>query len=254
MSKTYFITDLDRTIIFSKNKGFRCVENIGDREITYMTEYSYKAFHKILKKENFQFIPCTMRNITQTLRVDFIREYNPNIIICTNGAEIYINGELDLFWNDVMRKIVDTKEVEEDIKYIKSLNIDYKEVRNIEGFYVAIKLETEELADEAYDLLKDKFQNYKKVIKIWTKIFIIHEEINKLRATDYIIDRFNMKNIITSGDSQVDSEFTKRGISIIPKHSSFRHKGAIVTMQEGIYSADELMDKLNMYINEVTNL
>lgn len=247
MSKAYFITDLDRTIIYSKNKGFKCVEKIGDREITYMTDYSYKLFNKILKKENFQFIPCTMRNITQTLRVEFIKEYNPNIIICTNGAEIYINGEIDPFWNDVMRKVIDIKEVEEDIRSIKSLNINYQEVRNIEGFYVAIKFESDKLADEAYNLLKDKFQSYKEVIKIWSKIFIIHKEINKLRATDYIIDRFNMKNIITSGDSQVDSEFTKRGISIIPKHSSFRHKGSIITKQEGIYSADELMDKLDMY-------
>lgn len=249
MGKTYFITDLDRTIIYSKNKGFRCVENIGNREITYMTEYSYKAFHKILKKENFQFIPCTMRNINQTLRVDFIMEYNPKIIICTNGAQIYIDGELDIFWNHKMRKLINIEDVEDDINHIKSLNINCKEVRNIEGFYVAIKFETDKLADEGYDLLKDEFQSCKKVIKIWSKIFIIHEKINKLSATDYIIDMFNMKNIITAGDSQVDSDFTKRGISIVPKHSSFRHEGSIVTEKEGIYSTDELMDKLNSYIS-----
>ena len=38
--KNVFITDLDRTIIHSKNPDYICVEKYNDREITFMTEKS----------------------------------------------------------------------------------------------------------------------------------------------------------------------------------------------------------------------
>ena len=97
MDKIFFITDLDRTIIHSKHSGYRCVEKLGDREITYMTDYAYEKLHELLKIEEFMFIPCTMRNINQTLRVDFIRCYNPKIIICTNGAQFTLMESLMKF-------------------------------------------------------------------------------------------------------------------------------------------------------------
>lgn len=248
MDKIYFITDLDRTIIHSKNKGFKCVEKIEDREITYMTDYSYNSFMEILKLEYFQFIPCTMRNINQTLRVNFIRQYNPRIIICTNGAQIYINGKLDAFWDKTMRNLIDAEEVKKDISYLESLNLGCLEVRNIEDFYITVKFETGDLAAKSYELIKDKFKIGIEVIKIGVKIFIINEKINKLMATDYIIGKFDMKNIITSGDSQVDREFTKRGVSILPKHSSFIHEESIITLKDGIYATDDLLDRLKIHI------
>ncbi|MGL5086863.1 MAG: HAD family hydrolase [Clostridium sp.] len=253
MSKLYFITDLDRTIIHSKNKGFKCVEKIGDREITYMTENSYKDFMELLEMKNFQFIPCTMRNISQTLRVDFIKKYDPKLIICSNGAQIYVNGKLDQEWHEKMRKIIDIKDIEKDIEYIKTLDLCYDEIRNIEEFYITIKYENVELAEESYQILKDKFEDFKKVIQIGVKIFIINEKINKIYASDYIINKFNMKNIITAGDSEVDEEFTKRGISILPKHASFSHKESIITTKCGIHSTEDMIDKLNLYINKQNN-
>lgn len=248
MNKFYFITDLDRTIIHSKNKGFLCVEKMNNREITYMTQYSYNKLKELLKDEKLQFIPCTMRNINQTLRVDFIKEYNPEIIICTNGAQIYINGKLDEKWDKKVKGEVDFNEVEADIKYLKSLNLQYEEVRNIEGFYITIKFENEDLAQKGYDLIKHKFQDHKRVLLIGVKIFIIHEKINKLKATDYIIEKFNMKNVITSGDTDVDCEFTQRGLSILPKHSSFNHEYSIITKNHGIHSTDEILDFISEYI------
>lgn len=241
MEKIYFITDLDRTIIHAKNKGFKCVEFIDDREITYMTEDSYLKLNKMLENENFKFIPCTMRNINQTLRVDFIKKYNPEIIICTNGAQIFIDGKLDECWNSKMRSLISYEEVEKNIKLIKGFCLEYDEIRNIEGFYITIKCKTKEEAKSNFEFLKNKFRMDLKVIHIGVKIFIIDSYIDKIFATKYIIENYNMKNIITAGDSIVDYNFTTIGKSILPKHASFKHKHSYITEKEGITSTEDIL-------------
>ncbi|MGL5069398.1 MAG: HAD family hydrolase [Sarcina sp.] len=242
MKDIYFVTDLDRTIIHAKNKGYKCVEYIGEREITYMTEKSYDDFRDLLNIKKIKFIPCTMRNIKQTLRVDFIREYNPKVMICTNGAQIYVDGKLDLEWDEKVKEIVNQKEVNENIKYIESLHLKYEEVRNIEGFYVTIKCVAKEDAFEVFSVLKNKFKANIKVMHIGVKVFIIDEKINKIYAVDYITKKYKIENLITAGDSEVDFEFTTRGSAVIPKHACFRHDNAFVTEKEGIHSTEDLID------------
>lgn len=252
----YLITDLDRTIIHSKNKGYKCVEVMGDREITYMTDYSYNKLQELLKIEKFKFIPCTMRNIKQTLRVDFIREYNPEIIICTNGAQIYINGELDNTWDKKMKEIVNYNELLENIDYLNSQWEKYKdsievlEVRNIEDFYITVKCLNQNEADKFYEVIKNSFNNDIRVIKIEAKIFIIHKDINKIIALEHIVESFNINTFITSGDSEVDKEFTTKGISILPKHSSFKHENSIITKESFISSTDEILDIIEELIKK----
>ncbi len=248
MSNLYFITDLDRTIIHSKNKGFKCVEREGEKEITYMTESSYMELMKLLKLKHFKFIPCTMRNIRQTLRVDFIREYNPEIIICTNGAQIYIDGKLDSTWDKEVRKLVNKNEIITDIQYIESLNLDVQEVRNIEDFYITIKCEDVDKAEATYGTLKDKFSEHIRLMQMGVKVFIINKNIDKIHAVDYIRNKFEIENLFTAGDSEADRCFTTRGVSILPKHCSFRNEKSIVTERAGVYATDDLIDILKEYI------
>ena len=254
MENIYFITDLDRTIIHSKNKGYRCVEMMGEREITYMTDESYNKLQELLKNNSFIFIPCTMRNIKQTLRVDFIREYNPQIIICTNGAQIYINGQLDKEWDKKIKSLCDYERLNDNIKYLSELKENHKEdikvleVRNIEDFYITIKCEDSIEAEKFYEIIKDNFDEELIVLRIDAKIFIIHNEIDKVHAVDYIIDKFNIKRLITAGDSEVDEQFTKRGISILTKHGSFKHEKSIITEKNNIKSTEDILDYINKII------
>lgn len=248
MGKINFITDLDRTIVHSKNKGFKCVEHIGDREITYMTEKSYNKLQNMLKEKAIEFIPCTMRNIEQTLRITFIKEYNPKIIICTNGAQIYRDGILDYEWDLKMKSLVKKEDVENGIELIKSLNIKNIEIRNIEDFYITVKCETIIDAKEGADTIIKYFKSPYKVMQIGVKIFIIHNNIDKIHAVDYVIEKLNINNIFTSGDSEVDMEFTRRGRCILPSHSIFKHEDAIITKKDGIYSTEDILDILEGYM------
>ena len=251
MEKIFFITDLDRTIIHSKHRGYKCAEKLEDREITYMTDYAYEKLQALLKREEFIFIPCTMRNINQTLRVDFIRSYNPKIIICTNGAQIYIDGNLDKVWDKQMKYLCDENELNKNIKYLEKLKEEYKErigvieIRNIEDFYITVKCIDSYEAEKLYNIINNKFGKNINVLRIEAKIFIIHNRINKVYAVDYIIKRFNIKKLITSGDTEVDREFTSRGITILPKHSSFKHEKAIITEKSKIHATEEILDYIN---------
>ncbi|MGL4990471.1 MAG: HAD family hydrolase [Sarcina sp.] len=243
--KVYFITDLDRTIIHAKNKGFKCVESDNEKEITYMTRNSYYKFLEILKNKNLIFIPCTMRNKKQTLRIDFIKNYNPDYMICTNGAQIYNKGILDETWEAKIRELIKKKDIKKQIDYIKGLDIRCQEIRNIEDFYITIKCLDKEDANFTYNVLKDKFEASIKIMKIGVKIFIINKNINKIYAVDYLINKVGIKKLVTSGDSEADKEFTTRGKAILPKHASFSHENACITKQEGIYATECIIDYLN---------
>lgn len=227
------------------------MEKLEDREITYMTDYAYEKLQALLKREEFIFIPCTMRNINQTLRVDFIRDYNPKTIICTNGAQIYIDGNLDKVWDKQMKYLCDENELNKNIKYLEKLKEEYKErigvieVRNIEKFYITVKCIDSYEAEKFYNIINHKFDKNINVLRIEAKIFIIHNRINKVYAVDYIIKRFNIKKLITSGDTEVDREFTSRGITILPKHSSFKHEKAIITEKSKIHATEEILDYIN---------
>lgn len=237
-----FITDLDRTIIHSKNPGFTCVETYDDREITFMTDKSISLLKELLNKEDIEFIPCTMRKYHQTKRVSFISEYNPKYMICENGAQIFVDNVLDTKWESYMRTIINEKEVEDGINKIKSLNLNTKDILNIDGFYIAISFYNEDDADIAFKQIKPLFEKPYNVIQVGRKMFVIHEKIDKIHAVEYLVDTYKIDNIITSGDSDADKEFTKIGKSILPKHASFKHDSSVIANQSGIHATEEILE------------
>lgn len=240
--KNVFITDLDRTIIHSKNPGYTCVEKYNDREITFMTEKSLIGLKELLSKEDFVFIPCTMRKFHQTMRIDFIGEYKPKYMICENGAQLFIDGELDKEWEAHMRTIVEAKEIRDGIKKIENLKLNVKDILNIDDFYIAISFHNEEDAKESFTSIKDLFEYPYETIIVGRKMFVIHDKIDKIYAVEYLVNKVGIERFITSGDSEADKKFTSLGISILPKHSSFRHSHSCVTEESGIESTDEIID------------
>ena len=158
-----------------------------------------------------------------------------------------------------MRNLCNYNELIENINYLEELKEIYKEsiniidVRNIENFYITVKCKDSEEANKFYYIIKDKFSKNIDVLKIEAKIFIIHKKINKVYAVDYIVKKFNIKNLITSGDTEVDKEFTTRGIAILPKHSSFKHDKAIITRKDKINSTEEILDYINDLLYKYEN-
>lgn len=240
--KNVLITDLDRTIIHSKNPSFTCVEKYNGREITFMTDKAIEILDDLLSRKDFVFVPCTMRKFHQTMRVDFISEYKPKYMICENGAQIYVDGELDEEWEAHMRTIVNPSKVENGIEKIKSLNFNFRDLLNIDGFYIAISFHNENDANDAYESIASMFENPFNTIQVGRKIFVIHNMIDKVYAVEYLVKKYNIGRFITSGDSEADERFTTLGDAILPRHASFRHWDAAVTGKTGIYSTEDILN------------
>lgn len=94
-------SDLDNTLLFSSKEkitdienidsGISCVEKKNNKEIGFMPFLSSTRIYYILT--NSYFIPCTARNIEQTMRIEFLQDginFLP-IIICDAGGSIYFN-------------------------------------------------------------------------------------------------------------------------------------------------------------------
>lgn len=236
------MTDLDRTIIHSKHLGYYCVESVGQKEITYMTRSSYEKLQALLLNQQLIFVPCTMRNLAQTLRIQFLCDYQPPFLICTNGAQIYVNGELDFEWEKHMREMIDEEKVRHEFKVIQQLNIDCERLDVTEGFYISMKFSNDEAAKNGWLRLKEELQTSNEIMLVGRKVFIMDQRINKERALSYLINRFDWQQVVTSGDSEVDERFTKIGRTILPGHACFKHDHAKVTTASGIFATEEILD------------
>lgn len=250
----YFISDLDKTLIFSGHPECKNVEKYQGREITFMTKKSYELFHKLLKVA--MFIPCTMRSLSQTTRIDFVREYNPKYMICTNGAEIFINGELDKNWDNEMKKLVSKEEILDLQEKVDNLNLDLVENRNVNDFYIALKFKTTHL-DKELELLREIVPECYNIQQDGIKVFLLNKLIDKSNAIIYLIEKENLKGTyFVAGDSNADKKmcnltFTK---NYIPKHATFESSNAYKTKQEKIFATEEILEQilLECYKNQIT--
>lgn len=245
-----FFTDLDSTIIYSKYPEEVCIEHKDDKEITYITKKADKILNQLFTNENFCFIPCTLRSYEQTMRVDFIRNHKLKYIICDNGATIYINGKLDVAWDAYMRSQIDRRKIFSLFntirKYINENNIEISSLKTNKVFFISINFIDEKSLkkySKGIENIVDK--NIYNICKQGKKLYIIPKNLNKSNAVNYLKNRFRMKNIITSGDSIVDTDFVKLGdIQIVPKHAIFRTKQSYVTTKKGIQAGEEILEKV----------
>lgn len=259
-----FITDLDRTIIHSKHPeepvvewmvqtkmvnrpdlDERAVEEVVERRaVTHMTQQAQNQLAELLSNPRFLFVPCTMRNKQQVERIDFLKAYQPSFMICTNGAQIYRNGQLDLVWDAKMRALVSKEDVLRDQQLVESQQLPPAEIRRTEEFYLTLKFEAETDAQVAVGVLKEVFPPRKRqVIQVGRKVFVIHPHIDKVHAVDYLMqDQAWEEEVYTAGDSIVDQWFTTRGQAILPAHATFKGSlSAVRTTQRGIRATEEIL-------------
>lgn len=96
----YFISDLDRTLIYSKRaiqesdpeycKNLIPIEYKDGRVISYMNKNAYDKLQKLIQYEEFKFLPCTMRTLQQTQRISFIKDVK--YYFTDGGINLYKKG------------------------------------------------------------------------------------------------------------------------------------------------------------------
>lgn len=245
MKENIFISDLDGTLVYSKEPNHICIEHKEGKEITYVTKTALEKINKLFKR--MEFVPCSMRNREQINRIDFIREYNPKYIIACNGASIYIDGKKDEEWEEHIRKIVPKGEIKELIKNVENLKFLTTLIYNVDDYFLAISFSTKEEAN----FYEHKMKHLKPtkdylVYSINRKVYFINKNINKAFAVEYLKNKYDFKNIYTAGDTLVDEDFTKLSYvqAYLPRHAEFINENAFITKSSGINALDELLDEL----------
>lgn len=256
MYSKIFFSDLDKTLLMSGFPNEKCVEyktifqtktEFVKKEITYMTKEGYDLIQEVLKK--VLFIPTTMRNLEQTMRIEWIQEYNPKYIICSNGCEIYVDGKLDEEWNEIVRENISSKLVEQSNdrgNYIDGLNI--QEFKNVNGFYFVWKFENK-ITQEEKNILK-LFIPYGFRLQIdGKKAFFLQESFHKAKAIEFLLQKYKLQGkIFVAGDSEADKEMLELPYtySLLPKHSKLQlnKKNVFITENEFLKASEDIMKEI----------
>ena len=187
-----------------------------------------------------------MRNLKQTNRICFIPNYNPKYMICTNGCEIYIDGELDKEWEKIVRSKISVEEILSLQNKVNNLGLDIIENRSVNDFFLALKFKTTHLEKEI-EILQKVIPNTYVIQQDKIKLFLLNKTIDKSNAIDYLKEKYLVNDkIVVAGDSQADENMTKLSYvkAFIPKHATFKNTKALKTQQEGILATEEILQNV----------
>ena len=247
MKKILFFSDLDSTLIYSKNPEHVCVECEGLREITYMTRNALAILQTLLQRDDFMFIPCTLRSCEQTSRINYIKNGQVSLMVCDNGFSIYNKGNLDIRWDKIMREKLSAyphNDIYRIIEsFVESKHTECKFKVNRDAFFTII-FETPETAKVLKNEIINKLSRYEYKFNFHgRKLYVIPKFLDKEFAVKYICEEFKNADIITAGDSFVDKAFIELGrIKLLPKHSLLSIDNSIKTHNIGIYAGEEILD------------
>lgn len=202
-----FHTDLDRTLIYSRNVDIKspkiCVEAKDGEEFSYMTVYGYDMLHKL--KDKIMIVPTTTRCIRQYNYIDL--GYVPEFALVTNGGVLLVNGKIDEEWYNQSLEIA--QNAASEFAKIDSIlqKLDFENTTRMEDeLFLMIRSENPQ---ELYNIFARELDLTK--VDIYAnriKAYVIPKEINKgnaiKRFREYIKSNISIAKTIAAGDSDMD--------------------------------------------------
>lgn len=246
-----FNSDLDNTMIYSykheigENKI--CVELYQNREVSFMTGYSYEMLKNLRNK--ILFVPTTTRTIEQYNRIDLGIGVPQYALVC-NGGILLADGQEDNEWYLESGELIagSRKDLEAAESYLETDQYRCFEVRNIRNLFIFTKSsEPEKTVEVLKEILNPAFVD---VFNNGLKVYVIPKKLSKGRAVRRLKKRLGAEFMIAAGDSVFDSSMLQEAdIGIAPSGLVVQGKGRkkIIQMnEEGVYS-----DRILEYINHV---
>lgn len=242
--------DLDNTLIYSYKRDIGnekvLVEKKEEKNLSFMTEYSYKAL-EIFSKKLF-FVPVTTRSLEQYLRINFDNNIPIKYALVANGGILIQDGKIDENWYDYSKNISKTiiDEIKSIIKYLEKREEIYFDIRLVDDLFLFTKSNNPKLT---LDYLKSHFQTDDFYIdNNKEKIYVFPSILNKGYALKRLREYTNADNIISAGDSEFDlymKDFSYLSIF----HHSLKDKikddeNLIISNQNMVFS-DFIFDVLN---------
>ncbi len=205
-----FNTDLDNTIIYSykydigSNK--RCAEIYNGREISFITDKTYKLLKKV--SEKILVVPTTTRSIEQYKRIDLGIKKFQYALVC-NGGVLLNNGQEDSEWYEKSLSLVACSQLEINKAY-KILESDKNrifELRYIKRLFLFTK------SSEPNITLQFLRQNLDlslvDVLNNGIKVYVMPKNLDKGTGIKRLRQKLGGDVIIAAGDSAFDIPMLK---------------------------------------------
>lgn len=223
-----FLSDLDRTLIFSHRRISRnnlCVERVDDREISYMTPYAAKKLCEI--SDRITFIPVTMRSRNEFGRIQFPDKCRIKYAVCDNGGTLLINGVPDENWKAETDEIFSSAydELQECIAFLQKRSEIYLDIRLVDNIFLYTKSHTP--AETLAEMEKAVCPKKCGLISVGDKIYAIPHGISKGEAVKKLKLRFPDEMIIAAGDSLPDTQMLRTADIAILKYGDGKLKDNI---------------------------
>ena len=254
-----FATDLDKTLIYYKTyvnedimNKVQLIETREQDPICYISKKAKSELEKINKRINV--IPTTTRSIEEFYNIKTF-EYCKYAIV-SNGGTILENRRIMPEWEEHINAILNNYKDEFnnliDLVIKSGLATSKPEVRD--NVYVFSRIEDKE---KCLDFLEGKINTDK-----WNycvqgkKLFIIPKVITKSNAVKFLKNKLKSNYLIAAGDSLMDKDMLDiADLPIIPRHGELfkefnYQKDNMYTTKEGIFSADDIVQKVSEVISK----
>lgn len=233
-----FISDLDNTLIYSKNRLNGNKIPIEDfKEPSYMLT---SVIHKLKKINNdILFIPVTTRSIAQYSRIN-LSDIKPKIAFCSHAGNMIINGEISKEYRDsiVIRESIN--QISQCVEYLKKRDFD---IRFVDDLFYFMKTEDNDIVK----YLKDNIDTNLLDIEISAKkLYIFPKNLNKSLAINKVRNMYKEATIIAAGDSILDIPMLEKAdISITLEESAC--KNSIICKQGNFseFTTDVVLDLIS---------
>lgn len=241
-----FVSDLDRTIIFSK----RYIDTVKDstkesdmvkvEETARTISYSHKRLLKKLKESEIEatkgnrralkFVPCTSRSKEEYTRINL--GFKPEYAIIENGCRILHNEVEMAEYNEYVKETLGIdllnfadKALEKVQKALQGMgNIRIKVVNNCYVLVIADKKD-EILAQKCKDRIEKGFigseDNHYRILQDKSKVYVTSSAVNKATAAKWLADTLGKEIKLAAGDSAMDEVMLNAARNaIIPQHGT----------------------------------
>lgn len=258
-----FFSDLDRTLIYSKQFVSDGIDTVPvefkeNRVISFMTKKGYSLLQRLL--DHRFLIPVTTRTWDEVLRINWMNQTMPPIVICHNGGTIYRNGVRDQLWDEYIRSLqAKSYPINELLILFQQLYKDeeLRSIENVDNYFLLIRFYTmTEKVLESLNVLNTTFQKQGLSIEYTDKkVYVMPVFLRKEIAVLKIIAEMEPNLVIGAGDSTMDHHMLMlMDKAISPLHRTFETTFIRTTKNEGIIACEEILDYVWCLLSDTSDI
>lgn len=253
--KMLFVTDLDRTLIYSHlfldaaDCQYCLIEKKGEKPIAYMSKKAIGLLERLHQVANI--VPITLRNEEEFHRIDLFKdEIIPELFVTNNGGTIYYQGQEDLVYTALIHKQMDALTIShEQIKerFLACYKGVVEKIVNCGKLVWLFMGERKKIDHKGVASFAKAFEKEGWRIDVsGRKIYVYPYFVTKWQAVCYIKEKYYNEQCFAAGDSIFDLEMVEKADrGMIPRDcyiGDVVKEHVIVSPHAGMRAAEDILE------------